>query len=578
MSTDTTETKGKNKEKSNLNLSNFGLNTYEKTNLGELESSYLQTNYYNTYKSKEKIIMKQHKTDELKLIKETGNCFFSFLLILFYICLIFYFFIFKRNNSFKNFEKISSFNGRYISMIEKYKNTNYIKDMNQFCFSFYKFASFSYKRRITNNTFPESFMNWDIIQYGEISNDNYYYIFKNDEFKQIIIAFPGTLNIFQLIEEGLGSFFEKFDLNSSDILISKYFGERALLLLKIIFTEKINTLLNNNYKIITTGHSLGGAIAQAFMFFAIKYKKINITSNSPIIITYAQPKVGNQNFVYYLEKNSHFILRFLKKDDIVPKIPFFNLGFLNFINYIFGKNKLYNEYKHTKNAEYMDKQNYDLYTLNCLNGIIFFFILYQTLFYLIIPICYINSKIKIGFIQIITIIITILFLFLLYFMNDILFFFVYYILLNIASLMRIKKFKIIIGIFNIILMIVFIICFSKILLELYVVLKKWNSTFLFVFISIIILLLLCLAINSLICFLVNIIIILINIIIIIKNDCKNFDDVLKKLFKKSKKHILFIVWPCYAAKRIYEKESCHNPLTGNEKNIIIGIRGAVYIS
>ena len=54
-----------------------------------------------------------------------------------------------------------------------------------------------------------------------------------------------------------------------------------------------NQLKKNNYQIISTGHSLGGAMAQCFMYFALTKGKITKKNNLPITITYGQPKAGN---------------------------------------------------------------------------------------------------------------------------------------------------------------------------------------------------------------------------------------------------------------------------------------------
>ena len=64
----------------------------------------------------------------------------------------------------------------------------------------------------------------------------------------------------------LGSYFNNFDNNNKDILIGKYVGERTLELLEYIYTPEINKLIKKNYQIIATGHSLGGAIAEAFIY------------------------------------------------------------------------------------------------------------------------------------------------------------------------------------------------------------------------------------------------------------------------------------------------------------------------
>jgi hypothetical protein len=60
-------------------------------------------------------------------------------------------------------------------------------------------------------------------------------------------------------------------------------------------------------------------------------------------ITYAQPKPGNKQFIDFLSKKTVFNLRFLKKNDLVPLIPFVDLGVFNLFRYMIfcGKNVTY---------------------------------------------------------------------------------------------------------------------------------------------------------------------------------------------------------------------------------------------
>ena len=101
-------------------------------------------------------------------------------------------------------------------------------------------------------------------------------------------------------------------------------------------------LLNNGYQITSTGHSLGGALAQAFMYFAISQKFVK-KENNPATITFNQPKVGNELFAQFLRKNS-FNIRFTHGKDIVSSIPFFDFGFFGFLNYLRKRNELSNKY------------------------------------------------------------------------------------------------------------------------------------------------------------------------------------------------------------------------------------------
>ena len=94
--------------------------------------------------------------------------------------------------------------------------------VDKFRLSFYKFADLAYKRQYSLKTY----MNWEIINYKNLTEDNYFYVLKEEKTKKIIVTFPGTLTRFQLLEEALGSNFVYFK-KTKNILLSKYFGERA---------------------------------------------------------------------------------------------------------------------------------------------------------------------------------------------------------------------------------------------------------------------------------------------------------------------------------------------------------------
>ena len=170
------------------------------------------------------------------------------------------------------------------------------KDIHgKLCDSFYFFSDLAYKKLDESKYFPENYKNWEIINSGGNQNDNQniFYVLKNDETKTIIIAFPGTTSRSQILWEILGSNMKNFDENLN-IKISEYFGERILKIFDSIFDEKTNYYIQNKYSIVSTGHSLGGVIAQVFMYFAITKNKINIQNNEPMTIIYSQLKHGNK--------------------------------------------------------------------------------------------------------------------------------------------------------------------------------------------------------------------------------------------------------------------------------------------
>ena len=152
----------------------------------------------------------------------------------------------------------------------------------------------------------------------------YYYnfaILKNNRYKKIICAFPGTTNYLQLSIEFLFSILVKIpNKNNENFKVTKMFYD--------IFVEIKNDLIGNllsleefkdsNYQTLFIGHSLGGALATIASFYCINQ---NIIKSEPILITFGQPRVGNDLFAKYLTKNLKQIYRFARPKDIVTLIP-----------------------------------------------------------------------------------------------------------------------------------------------------------------------------------------------------------------------------------------------------------------
>lgn len=160
---------------------------------------------------------------------------------------------------------------------------------------------------------------------GFLNNIIYYYnfaILKNDKYKKIICAFPGTTNGIQLLLEVFGpNLIYIPNKNNEDFKASKMFYETF----EEIKDDLINNLLllhginSTDYQIIFVGHSLGGTLATISSFYYINQ---DIFKSEPILITYGQPRVGNEAFATYLTNNIKQIYRFARGKDIVTLVPF----------------------------------------------------------------------------------------------------------------------------------------------------------------------------------------------------------------------------------------------------------------
>ena len=76
-----------------------------------------------------------------------------------------------------------------------------------------------------------------------------------------------------------------------------------------------------NYQYIFTGHSLGGAMATLFSLDSVLRGLIKKTDSSPVLITYASPRVGNYilaaSVMYYVP----IVFRIVNEGDPVTLLP-----------------------------------------------------------------------------------------------------------------------------------------------------------------------------------------------------------------------------------------------------------------
>ncbi|KAI9293109.1 alpha/beta-hydrolase, partial [Neoconidiobolus thromboides FSU 785] len=91
--------------------------------------------------------------------------------------------------------------------------------------------------------------------------------------------------------------------------------------LSLVYTPVVKDLLKNNpgFKLVVTGHSLGGAIAN---LAAIDLQASQQLSWGNIqLFTYGQPRVGNSDFATWFDSLSLLSTRVTNNKDIVPHVP-----------------------------------------------------------------------------------------------------------------------------------------------------------------------------------------------------------------------------------------------------------------
>ena len=168
---------------------------------------------------------------------------------------------------------------------------------------------------------------WTVV--SESSLENYYefnfVLFRNDEYKKYIIAFPGTRDpILELLSEVVNSKLVNYNDIDNGIKVVNYFYKVTQELKEIIFTSDVLSDIDNHpgYQFISVGHSLGGAVATLVLYEGVNKGFIHPNYNEPVLITFGQPRTGNENFVLDFNSKIKNVMRVVRDGDIVTSIPY----------------------------------------------------------------------------------------------------------------------------------------------------------------------------------------------------------------------------------------------------------------
>uniref|UniRef100_A0A914VRU3 Fungal lipase-like domain-containing protein n=1 Tax=Plectus sambesii TaxID=2011161 RepID=A0A914VRU3_9BILA len=142
------------------------------------------------------------------------------------------------------------------------------------------------------------------------------FIAVSDDQREIVIAFRGTNTNGQLLLEGLESLAPEILFNNMGHVM-KYFYDGFLKVWPEI-SEALTTN-DNNYNVIFTGHSLGGALASlaAAQTVAQGYR----LSEQVKLITFGQPRVGDHSYAMAHDRYVPYSYRVVHKADLVPHLP-----------------------------------------------------------------------------------------------------------------------------------------------------------------------------------------------------------------------------------------------------------------
>jgi hypothetical protein len=194
---------------------------------------------------------------------------------------------------------------------------------------FLDFASYGYcpPEKMKNNECCSGLINsenWKLLAADSIDFADYNYgILKNEEYNKIIFAFPGTRGIPQFMTEVL---------NSSGVINGIYTNEKIMDYFMDVYKilgEKVKLVIKNviaeheplGYQFIFIGHSLGGSMASIIALDTIRKGDIKVTDNNPVLITYGQPRTGNDIFSNEIMKNIPVIFRVVRQGDLIATFP-----------------------------------------------------------------------------------------------------------------------------------------------------------------------------------------------------------------------------------------------------------------
>lgn len=166
------------------------------------------------------------------------------------------------------------------------------------------------------------------VKYISISTSNYssVYIIADKLMNTIFIAFRGTYSLKSALAYFKLTSIEPYKIcknNPGGLILGifKIVGEIFYTIIESIHFLSSTFLKTNNYKLVTTGHSLGGGCSQVFSYFLVKQNpKIKITC-----VTFGGPRLFNKylvdKFNNYIERNIIMFKRYITNGDPITLLP-----------------------------------------------------------------------------------------------------------------------------------------------------------------------------------------------------------------------------------------------------------------
>ncbi|KAH6845495.1 Alpha/Beta hydrolase protein [Chaetomium sp. MPI-CAGE-AT-0009] len=132
--------------------------------------------------------------------------------------------------------------------------------------------------------------------------------------KKIVVAFRGSTSVRNWIADFI--FIQvPCDLGSGCLAHTGFYASWGEVASRVLDGIRAATKANPTYKVVVTGHSLGGAVATLATAYI---RKAGIAAD---LYTYGSPRVGNLPFVEYITKQAGAEYRITHTDDPVPRLP-----------------------------------------------------------------------------------------------------------------------------------------------------------------------------------------------------------------------------------------------------------------
>ena len=206
--------------------------------------------------------------------------------------------------------------------------------VSQEMLSYYSwFASYGYCEDVDVPLFCcKDFINfftekWTIVSESSITDffDFNFVLWRNDEYKKYIFAFPGTRNdIIELLNEAVNIKLVDYNDEDNGIKLVNYFYKVTKEIREILFTPETfkDFEAHPGYQFIFTGHSLGASVAADILYDAINRNYFSASDTNPALIAFGMPRTGNEDWVIDFNSKVKNVLRVVRDGDIVASLPY----------------------------------------------------------------------------------------------------------------------------------------------------------------------------------------------------------------------------------------------------------------